>query len=62
MGEERENNKQNFDKRPKKRGDQSSYVVIGAIIGFAIGLLLDYPAWGMLIGVIGGKLLYGSRN
>lgn len=49
------------EKRPKKE-DKNSYIILGAIIGFAAGLLGDHPAIGMLIGVIIGKLLYDAKN
>lgn len=59
-----DNKKENEEKRADKyrKGDQNSYIILAAIAGFAIGLLLDHPAVGMLLGVIIGKLYYNSRN
>lgn len=50
------------DKKGPRKEDKNSYIILGAIIGFAAGLLWDHPAIGMLIGVIIGKLVYDGKN
>lgn len=62
MKEEKKRDEEEKRADEYKKGDRNSYILLAAIAGFAIGLLLDHPAIGMLIGVIIGKLYYDSRN